>query len=149
MAKRALLILPAALALLFASVPACAIEFRSVDAVTVLYDAPSVRGKPLFVIRRHTPVEAVVSLEGWTKVRDAEGGLAWIERKHLSELRTVQVVADPAQVRSAADDGAPLAFEAEQGVALELLETVAGGWARVRHRDGQTGFVRGNQVWGL
>ncbi|HEX5804432.1 MAG TPA: SH3 domain-containing protein [Azospira sp.] len=149
MAKRALLILPAALTLLFASVPAFAIEYRSVDAATVLYDAPSVKGKPLFVIRRHTPVEAVVSLEGWSKVRDAEGGLAWIERKHLSEKRTVQVVVDRAQVRSEAGDGAPLAFEAEKGVALELLEAAAGGWARVRHRDGQTGFVRGNQVWGL
>ena len=149
MAKRLPITLPAGLALLLASVPAFAIDYRSVETATVLYDAPSVKGKPLFVIRRHTPVEAVVSLEGWSKVRDAEGGLAWIERKHLSEKRTVQVVADRAQVRSEAGDGAPLVFEAEKGVALELLEAAGGGWARVRHRDGQTGFVRGNQVWGL
>ncbi|HNN47030.1 MAG TPA: hypothetical protein PKN34_13335, partial [Azospira sp.] len=53
---------------------ALAIEYRSVDSATTLYDAPSVKGKPLFVIKRFTPVEPVVSLEGWTKVRDAEGG---------------------------------------------------------------------------
>ncbi|MBI2306818.1 MAG: hypothetical protein HYU78_05895 [Rhodocyclales bacterium] len=149
MAKRLLTILPAGFALLLASAPAFAIDYRSVETATVLYDAPSVKGKPLFVIRRHTPVEPVVSLEGWAKVRDADGGLAWIEKKHLSEQRTVQVVADRAQVRREASDEAPLAFETDKGVALELLEAGVGGWAKVRHRDGQSGFVRGNQVWGL
>lgn len=134
---------------LIAGQPAFAIDFRSVDVPTVLYDAPSVKGKPLFVIRRYTPVEPVVSLEGWAKVRDAEGGLAWIEKKHLSELRTVQVTAASAQIRREAGDEAPLVFEAEKGVALELLEPTATGWAKVRHRDGQTGYVRAVQVWGL
>lgn len=128
---------------------AVAIEYRSVDTATVLYDAPSQKGKPLFVIKRHTPVEVVVSLEGWSKVRDAEGGLAWIEKKTLSEKRTVLVTAERAQIRREADEGAALAFEAEKGVALEFVEPGPTGWARVRHRDGQTGFVRSLQVWGL
>lgn len=149
MAKRLATILPAGCTLLLASASAFAIDYRSVDAATVLYDSPSVKGKPLFVIRRHTPVEPVVSLEGWAKVRDADGGLAWIEKKYLSEQRTVQVVVARAQVRREASDDASLAFEAEKGVALELLEAGVGGWAKVRHRDGQSGFVRGNQVWGL
>lgn len=128
---------------------AFAIEYRSVETATVLYDAPSVRGKPLFVIKRFTPVEPVVSLEGWTKVRDADGGLAWIEKKHLSEQRTVMVTTGSAQIRREANDDAPVAFEADKGVALELLEPAAAGWARVKHRDGQSGYVRANQVWGL
>ena len=139
----------AALAALFIAAPAAAIEYRSVDSATVLYDAPSVKGRPLFVIKRFTPVEPVVSLEGWTKVRDAEGGLAWIEKKHLSEQRTVLVTAPEAQVRREASDTAPLVFEAQKGVALELVEPAAAGWAKVRHRDGVGGFVRASQVWGL
>ena len=47
------------------SLPASAIEYRTVDAVTVLYDAPSQRGSKLYVIRRYTPVEVVVALDGW------------------------------------------------------------------------------------
>lgn len=126
-----------------------AIEYRSVDSATTLYDAPSVKGKPLFVIKRFTPVEPVVSLEGWTKVRDADGGLAWIEKKHLSEQRTVLVTASLAQVRREANDDAPLAFEAQKGVALEFVEPAVAGWAKVRHRDGMSGYVRASQVWGL
>lgn len=131
------------------SLPAMAIEYRTVDAATVLYDAPSQRGAKLFVIRRDTPVELVVNLEGWCKVRDADGGLAWIERKFLADRRSLVVTAERAEVRQQPDAGSPLVFEAEKRVALEYLESVSGGWVKVRHRDGQTGYVRSNQVWGL
>jgi hypothetical protein len=47
-------------------------------------------------------------------------------------------------------------FRAEQNVLLELAEPAASpsstatpGWVKVRHRDGQTGFVRISQVFGL
>jgi SH3-like domain-containing protein len=144
--------LPAMLALALlacAAGAAQAIEYRSIGSAAVLYDAPSVKGKPLFVIKRFTPVEAVVSLEGWSKVRDADGGLAWVEKKHLAEQRTVLVTASSAQVRREASDDAPLVFEADKSVALELVEAAGNGWAKVRHRDGSSGYVRGNQVWGL
>jgi SH3-like domain-containing protein len=131
------------------SLPAWAVEYRTVDAATVLYDAPSQRGSKLFVIKRDTPVELVVSLEGWAKVRDAEGGLAWIEKKFLVEKRMVIVNVSRAEIRQKADENAPLVFEAEKNVALDYLETAAGGWVKVHHRDGATGFVRANQIWGL
>ncbi len=129
--------------------PLLAIEYRTVDAAAVLYDAPSPRGSKLFVVRRGTPVELVVNLEGWSKVRDADGGLAWIEARYLAKRRTVIVTAVRAQIRQTAEESAPVAFEAEKNVSLVYLEAVPGGWAKVRHRDGQAGFVRASQVWGL
>lgn len=138
------LLLAAGLAL-----PALAIDYRTVEATTVLYDAPSQRGSKLFVIRRDTPVELVVNLEGWSKVRDAEGGLAWIEKKFLVERRTVIVTASRAEIRQKPDEGASLVFEAEKKVSLDYVETAPGGWVKVRHRDGQSGYVRAGQVWGL
>ncbi len=126
-----------------------AVEYRSVDTPTILYDAPSQKGSKLFVIRRGTPVEMVVVLEGWAKVRDADGGLAWIESKYLGKKRTLIVTAARAQVRQSADEASSLVFEAEKNVAFDLLDSVSGGWLKVRHRDGQTGFVRANQVWGV
>ena len=131
------------------ALPALAIEYRTVDSATVLYDAPSQRGVKLFVIRRDTPVEVVVSLDGWAKVRDADGGLAWIEKKYLAERRSVIVTAERAEVRQKADDAAPLVFDVEKSVALDYLEAAPGGWIKVKHRDGQSGFVRAKDVWGL
>ena len=37
----------------------------------------------------------------------------------------------------------------EKNVSLDYLEAAPGGWIKVRHRDGQSGYVRANQVWGI
>ncbi|MDP3031050.1 MAG: SH3 domain-containing protein [Rhodocyclaceae bacterium] len=126
-----------------------ALDYRSVAEAAVLFDAPSQRAKPLFVIAAGTPVEAVVTLDTWIKIRDMKGDLTWIERRQLTEQRFLQVRATAAQVRTNAEESAALVFEAEPDVLLELLEPGPAGWARVRHRDGQQGFVRTSQVWGL
>ena len=129
--------------------PAWALDYRSVVEAAPAYDAPSAKSKPLFVMLAGTPVELVVSLEGWSKVRDSRGDLVWIEKKQLAEKRNVIVRVDRAQVRAAAEDKAALVFEAERDVVLEFVEAVPGGWAKVKHRDGQSGFLKAPQVWGL
>lgn len=125
-------------------------EFRSIgEAAAVLYDAPSTRATKLYVASRNLPVEIISTDGAWVKVRDPLGALSWVERKALAERRTVIVTAPVADVRQRAEDAAPLVFQAQQHVVLELLEAGAAGWARVRHPDGATGFVRIGQVWGV
>jgi len=128
-----------------------ALDYRSVSVpVAILYDAPSTQGEKLYLVREGTPLEVVVPpLESWIKVRDAEGTIAWIERGALTLRRTAIVISNQAEVRSSANDDAPIAFTAEKGVVLDLLEDSPPGWARVRHRDGVGGFVRLGKVWGL
>jgi SH3-like domain-containing protein len=149
MALRRLLALLIPLATLVGAAPAFALDYRTLAEAAPAYDAPSAKAKPLFVVLGGTPVELVVNLEGWSKVRDSRGDLVWIEKKHLTEKRNVIVRTDRAQVRAAADDKSSLVFEAEREVVLELLEAVPGGWIKVRHRDGQSGFLKAPQVWGL
>jgi len=130
-----------------------AAEFHTTADVAVLYDAPSAKARPLFVLGRDVPLEAVVNVEGWVKVRDASGTVAWVEKKALSDKRMLVVRAPVAEVLASPADNAPLVFKAEQNVLLELADatpsTTTPGWAKVRHRDGQTGFVRISQIWGL
>jgi len=138
-----------ALVLIFAAGAAHGAEFRSVqDNAAVLYDAPSRASKPVFVVQRHYPLEIIITLDPWIKVRDHTGALSWIERKSLSEKRMVMVSDASAEVRQRPDEGAPLAFSAAQSVVLELVEVAPNGWLRVRHADGAAGFVRAAQVWG-
>ncbi len=127
-----------------------AADYRSVaDRAAVLYDAPSARSSKLFVVSQLYPVEIVVNIDNWVKVRDATGALAWMEKRALSERRTVLVKVALADVRATAEESSALVFQAREGVALDLAEIGAGGWVKVRHRDGQSGYVRANQVWGL
>lgn len=142
--------LPLALLLAALAQGALAIDYRSVDVpAAILYDAPSQKGKKLYLIKALTPVEVVVRLEGWSKVRDAEGTLAWIEARQLSERRTLIVTAAKAELRQGDKPEAPLVAELDKWVAVEFIEAAAPGWAKVRHRDGATGYVRATQIWGL
>ena len=134
----------------FGAASAWAGEYRSIgENGTVLYDAPSTKAKKMFVASRYYPVEIIVNIDQWARVRDVAGDLAWVEKKALAELRTVVVTAATAEIRDKPAENAAVVFLAQQGVALEFAETNGTGWARVKHRDGQTGFVRISQVWGL
>ena len=140
----------AAFALIGAAGTALALDFRSVEApVAVLYDSPSQKGKKLYLIRSQTPVEVVVRVEGWFKVRDAEGTMAWVEARNVGERRTLVVTAPRAEIRQSDKPDAPVVGELDKWVVVDFLEPAAPGWAKVRHRDGTTGYVRSTQVWGL
>jgi len=135
--------------LLAVSARAPALEYRSVGAdVAVLYDAPSVQAKKLFILSQNYPVEIIVTLDHWLKVRDASGALAWIEAKALGEKRSVIVNVAQADIRSQPDNTAALVFRAERDVALELLE-ISGGWVKIKHRDGLSGYIAAKDVWGI
>ena len=137
-----------ALALSLFAPPAAALDFRAVaDNAVILYDGPTVRSSKLFVVNKGYPLEVVVTVEGWVKVRDANGAFSWVEAKQLTDKRTVMVKVPVAEVRVKPDDGAPVAFQAQQNVLLDLV-TVSGGWLQVRHRDGGSGYVRAQHVWG-
>lgn len=138
----------------FAATPVFALDYRSVEpAAAVAYESPAPNAKKLYVLSRRYPVE-VLRLQGdWAKVRDAEGGLAWVQAKALTGRRTVLVTAVQTEIRREPSDKAAIVFKAEKDVALELLADdpakASPGWAKVRSQDGRSGFVRISQVWGL
>lgn len=139
----------ALIVLLAASALAQGADFRSVqEDAAVLYDAPSRAAKPLAVVSRHYPLELIVSLDAWVKVRDHTGALGWIERRSLADRRMLMVIAPSAEARARPEDGAPVVFVADSGVVLELVDVAPAGWLRVRHADGASGYVRAAQVWG-
>jgi hypothetical protein len=126
-----------------------AIEFKSVGAApAVLYDAPTGKGRKISVAPREMPVEVVLTYGDWVKVRDVAGDLSWVESKALSPKRFVIANVAGTKVRAAADEKSALVLTADKGVLFELAEPVASGWVKVRHRDGQSGYVRSAEIWG-
>lgn len=135
--------------LLLMPVVASALDFRSVAVnKAVLFDAPSAQAKKLYLLWQGYPVEVIVNLGDWIKVRDNQGGLTWIEAKNLSSKRTVIVVQGPTELRESADVAAKVLSHLEKDVVLDFVELVPGGWVKVKHRDGLTGYVQASTVWG-
>lgn len=137
----------AALLLCVVSQAAVAIEYVSVAEPAILYDANSLKANKLFVATRYLPLEQIVVLENWVKVRDSGGKIFWIEKRNLSSKRYVVVTAETT-VRTNWDDSAAVAFIAPRQLGLEWLGNTGAGWVKVRHRDGTTGYVKSKDVWG-
>lgn len=130
---------------------ASALEFKSVAVPkAVLYDAPSSSAKKILLLSQYYPVEIIVDLGDWLKVRDAQGGISWVEAKQLSSRHTVMVSANNAEIRLSADVASNLVATLEKDVVLEVVDSKpSNGWLKVKHRDGVTGFVLISSVWGF
>lgn len=126
-----------------------ALEFKSVGAnPAIMYDAPSERGRKVFIAPRGMPVEIVLTYGEWSKVRDVAGDLLWVQSKLLSPQRMIVIKSANAKIRASAEDNAPVVFTADRSVLLEMAEPVSSGWVKVRHRDGLTGYAKAPDVWG-
>lgn len=144
------LVLPVVLALASVSGGALALDFKSIGASPViLYDAPSAKGSKVYVAPRGMPVEVILTYGTWSKVRDMGGDLSWVESKELVARRNVVVRVANAKVRAAADESSALVFSVDKNVLLEMAEPVNAGWVKVKHRDGQIGYVKVSEVWGV
>jgi SH3-like domain-containing protein len=127
---------------------ACAFDFVSVAEPAILYDANSLKAKKLFVATRYLPLEQVVVLDNWVKVRDNSGKLFWIEKRQLSSKRYVMVIVPVTTVYRSQDENTELVFKATQQLGLEWLGNTGSGWVKVRHADGNTGYLKAGDVWG-
>ncbi len=139
------------IALMLVPTLAAALEFKSVAVPkAVLYDAPSASAKKVLLLSQGYPVEIIVNLGEWLKVRDAQGSISWVEAKQLSTKRTVLVKLANAEIRSDASATSSLLATLEKDVVLEVVDPkLNNGWLKVKHRDGVTGFVLISSVWGF
>ncbi|MGB4812250.1 MAG: SH3 domain-containing protein [Methylophilaceae bacterium] len=129
---------------------ASALDFRSVSVTkATLYDAPSATAKKVLLLSQSYPVEVVVNLGDWLKVRDAQGSLNWIEAKQLSNKPTVLIKQNQAEIRQSADVTSKVIATVDKDVVLAVVEgKLANGWVKVKHRDDVTGFLPISSVWG-
>ncbi len=130
---------------------AVALEYRSVAVPkAILYDAPSSSAKKILLLSQYYPVEIIVNLGDWIKVRDAQGSISWVEAKQLSSKRTVMVNVNHAEIRQSAQASSALMATLEKSVVLEVVDLkLNNGWLKVKHRDGIVGYILISSTWGF
>ena len=125
------------------------VEFKSIGLTpAIMFDAPSQRGRKLFVAPPGMPVEIVLVNGEWSRVRDLTGELSWVESRALSNQRNLIVEVPQVTVRATASESGVPVFTASKGVLLELAEPITSSWIKVKHRDGETGYLKASEVWG-
>lgn len=124
-------------------------EFRAVNvSKAIVYDSPSAQGKKLYLLGQGYPVEVIVNLAEWVKVRDQQGGLSWIDAKQLSAKRTLLIIS-PVEIKQTPEANGVIVARVEKDVMVDFIEPAKNGWVKVKHRDGLVGFVQTPSVWGL
>lgn len=96
------------------------------------------RGYPLYVVGRSG---------SWLFVMDYDGDQGWVSSKLVSMSSYVITQLDKCNVRSGIGTEHDIAFKAERGVMLKVLKE-KDGWLRVRHSDGDEGWMSGKIVFG-
>jgi SH3-like domain-containing protein len=126
-------------------------EFRSVaSSKTILYEAPSATTKRVYLVDEGYPLEIIVNLGDWLKVRDPYGTLSWAESKNLQTKRTVIVKADKANIYKEPESKSPLVATIEKDVVIELSDPlITNGWIKVRYQQDLDGYIQTSQVWGI
>ena len=126
-------------------------EFRSViSAKTILYEAPSAITKRVYLVGEGYPLEIIVNLGDWLKVRDPYGTLSWAESKNLQSKRTVIVKVDKANIYKEPESKSALVATIEKDVIIELSDPlITNGWIKVRYQQDLDGYIQTSQVWGI
>lgn len=125
----------------------------SAKRLSVAVDKANVRSGPgtnhetLWSVGKYYPVDIIKKSGNWYRVRDFEGDIGWIHRRLLKEIRAVIVKSDIVNVRKGAGTGFRILFQAEKGVSFKVLKRKK-KWLKVRHADGDVGWVHRSLVWG-
>jgi SH3-like domain-containing protein len=125
-----------------------AAEYASIGGSKVnLREGPGTDHPRRWVVSRGYPLMVLQRKNGWAKVKDYEGDVAWVADRLLSDRRTVLVTKEIVNVRTGPTTEKPVAFQAERKVLLEYLGQKK-NWVHVRHADGDEGWVYAPLVWG-
>jgi N-acetylmuramoyl-L-alanine amidase len=108
---------------------------------------PSPKAEKVRDAYENEPLRVVDWRGPWLEVRDAAGNAAWIYAPLTDGRPAIVVRGDVVNVREGPGAEHPIAFTAERGVNLLVLDR-AGRWLHVRHDVGD-GWLHDPLVWGL
>lgn len=125
----------------------------SAKRLSVSADRANIRSGPgtkheiLWSAGKYYPVDTIKRHGNWYQIRDFEGDQGWIYRSLLKKVPAVIVKANIANVRGGPGTNFRVLFRAERGVSFKLLHA-KGKWFKVRHADGEVGWIHKSLVWG-
>lgn len=116
-----------------------------------LHEAPSDSTKKSFIVTKGYPLEVIVSLKEWKKVKDHEGLINWIKTSDLSSKRSVLNLKGDNPIYLEPSSASPILAKVNENVTLELLDAKKiDDWVKVYSKVGDIeGFIKATDLWGI
>src|SRR6056300_1912451 len=127
-------------------------EYLSVGVdQSFLHEAPSDSTKETFIVTKGYPLEVIVSLKEWNKVKDHEGLINWIKTSDLSSKRTVLNLKNNNSIYLEPSSSSPVLARVNENVSLELLDIKKiDDWIQVYSKVGDIeGYIKAADLWGI
>jgi len=105
--------------------------------------------KKVYVLGKHYPVEVIVNLGKWVKIRDHFGKLNWIQGKDLAAKRHGIVLEPKIDIKQLPNKKGAVLATLEKGVIVELMTATSNGWIKVKHVSGIVGYIPATVLWGV
>ncbi len=98
--------------------------------------------------RKGLPVQITAETSEWRRIRDPDGGVAWVRREMLSGTRTVLVTAHAEVILRKRPDATAAARATVAPGVVAVLKSCAAGWCAVK-ASGREGWLPAAHLWGL
>ena len=123
-------------------------EMLSVDRPSLnMRSGPGTNYSVLWELGRGYPLKVVARKGKWLKVVDFENDSGWVYRPLTSRRAHLIVKKSVVNIRSGPGTRYRVVGKANYGVVLRT-QARRGGWVKVRHEKGLTGWVQRNLLWG-
>jgi len=96
---------------------------------------------------RGFPMRVIGRKGDWYKVKDFENDVGWVYRNVVASKSHMIVKRKVVNVRNKPSSKAKLIGKADYGVVFKTIKQKK-GWAKVKHENGLTGWVRRDLLWG-
>ncbi|MEK9771414.1 MAG: SH3 domain-containing protein [Nitrosomonadales bacterium] len=136
---------------LYFNITIAAAEFMSVASKqAAFHEAPSDSTKKIFIATEGYPVDVLVSLKEWKKVKDHEGKISWIKAEDLSKKRTVLAKSEDISFYQQPNTTSAILGKVSNNVVLDLVDDSAPqGWIKVYSKAADLeGYVETTSFWG-
>ncbi len=133
-------------ALLFAAQAVAAQLAVKVDRANIR-SGPGTDHEILWSVGKYYPLDLIKKSGNWYKTRDFENDVGWIFHALIEKIPTVIVKVPLVNIRKGPGANSRVFFQAEKGVSFKLLDE-KGEWLKIRHADGEIGWIHRSMVWG-
>jgi SH3-like domain-containing protein len=122
------------------------------ERVSISADIANVRAQPntqsdtLWQVEKYHPLLVVDKRGEWYHIKDFEGDTGWVHSSLVDKTPAVIVKVQRANVRTGPGTQYDLVFDAQKGTPFKVLET-KGPWKKIRHADGDEGWIFSTLVW--
>lgn len=137
------------LVLVFFSMPGLSF---SLERYSVSSDKANIRSGPgseyevLWQAEKYYPMTFVEKKGNWIHFKDFEGYEGWVYKPLLNKKKTVVVKVGKCNVRKGPGKSYSIVFTAIKGTPF-LVVNEKNGWYRLKHSDGDIGWVKNNLLW--